>query len=196
MGNKEGKLKEAFLFAIVANHEGEVANLLKVCSHFIPSIFQERPDLANCSLVEDMTNPMCRAAYLGYQNLIILLLTNGADINIRSSDGRTPLMWAVFRNNVKLIEFLIESGASLEVEDKEGNNPMDIAVIMMNYQAARVLKRHGLNPKDPEHYEGKLWRKYDVPLLIEYLEEDREEVENARFFDKIKSKRQSELIMQ
>jgi len=30
MGGKESKLKERFLFAIVANREGDVANFLKV----------------------------------------------------------------------------------------------------------------------------------------------------------------------
>jgi ankyrin repeat protein len=54
---------------------------------------------------------MCRAAYLGFKNIVALLLAHGADINIRSSDGRSPLMWAAFRNNVKMAEFLLDSGA-------------------------------------------------------------------------------------
>jgi hypothetical protein len=33
MGAKEGKLKEQFLYAIVANKEGEVVNFLKVIFH-------------------------------------------------------------------------------------------------------------------------------------------------------------------
>jgi ankyrin repeat protein len=39
------------------------------------------------------------------------MLAHGADINLRSSDGRTSLMWAAFRNNIKMVEFLLDSGA-------------------------------------------------------------------------------------
>jgi ankyrin repeat protein len=46
-----------------------------------------------------MTNAICRASYLGHQNIAAILLKNGADIDLRSSDGRTPLMWAAFKNN-------------------------------------------------------------------------------------------------
>jgi hypothetical protein len=35
MGGQESKLKEQFLYAIVANKEGDVANFLKVRSYFI-----------------------------------------------------------------------------------------------------------------------------------------------------------------
>jgi ankyrin repeat protein len=31
-------------------------------------------------------------------------LKHGADINKRSSDGRSALLWAAFKNNSKLIE--------------------------------------------------------------------------------------------
>ena len=64
-----------------------------------------------------MTNPMCRAAYLGHRNVAAILLKHGGDINIRSSDGRTPLMWAAFRNHHTLAEYLVENGAKLDLED-------------------------------------------------------------------------------
>jgi len=44
-------------------------------------------------------------------------LKHGADINLRSSDGRTPLMWGAFRNNGKMCEFLLDNGADLFMED-------------------------------------------------------------------------------
>ena len=90
MGVTESSLREKFLYAIMTNKEGEVNNILT-----------DRPDLVNCPLVSNHTNPMCRAAYLGHINILTLLLSKGADIDIRSSDGRPPLMWATFRNNTK-----------------------------------------------------------------------------------------------
>ena len=98
----------------------------------------------NTNLVQNTTNPICRAAYLGHKNLVSLLLKYGADINLRSSDGRTPLMWAAFRNNHKMCEYLLDNGADITVEDEKGWNAIDLCLIKMNYEAALVLKRRGL----------------------------------------------------
>lgn len=111
----------------------------------------------NTTLVEETTNPICRAAYLGYPKLCSLLLKYGADINLRSSDGRTPLMWGAFRNNPKMCEFLLDNGADLTLEDNQGWNALDIAIIRMNYDAALSLRRRGLLPREKEMYENQLF---------------------------------------
>ena len=140
------------------------------------------------------TNPMCRAGYLGFFNIVSLLLKYGGDINLRSSDGRTAVMWAAFRNNAKMVEFLIDHGADITLEDNEGWNALEIAIIKMNYEAALVLKKRGLQPRDKEFYEKYVWQKYDIGLFIEYLNEGREEVEYPRFFDLIKCNHREILI--
>jgi ankyrin repeat protein len=61
-------------------------------------------------------------------------------------------MWAAFRNNEKMVALLAESGADIHLEDNEGWNALDIAIIKMNYEAALVLRRKGLQPKDVEMY--------------------------------------------
>ena len=111
----------------------------------------------NTPLVENMTNPMCRAAYLGHQNITAILLKHGADINIRSSEGRTPLIWCGFRNHTKLAQFLLENGATLDLEDNQGWNALDIAIIRMNYEVAFLLYQCGLKPKEKELYMPHLW---------------------------------------
>ena len=63
MGNKESALREKFLFAIVANHEGAVVKML-----------QTNPELVSVPLVEGMTNPICRASYMGHKKIILILL--------------------------------------------------------------------------------------------------------------------------
>lgn len=88
MGSAEAKLRENFLFAIVTNKEGEVNKMLK-----------DNPDLVSVALCNDKTNPICRSAFLGHQKIAALLLAHGADVNQKSSDGRTPLHWVVIRNN-------------------------------------------------------------------------------------------------
>lgn len=86
-------------------------------------------------------------------------------------------MWAAFRNNSKMCEFLLDNGADLLAEDNQGWNALDLCIIKMNYDAALQLKRRGLQPRDKETYMDHLWQKYDVDLFIQYLNEDREQVE-------------------
>ena len=124
------------------------------------------PDYVNTSLVEGVTNPLCRAAYLGHQNICALLLRHGGDINIRSSDGRTPLMWAAFRDNVQMAEYLLDNGAQIDLEENAGWNALDLAIIRMNYNVALMLKKRGLKPRDKEMYEKNLFQKYDIDMFF------------------------------
>lgn len=131
---------------------------------------------------------MCRAGYLGHTNVVSLLLKYGGDINLRSSDGRTALMWAAFRNNWKMCGFLLDHNADPNLEDNQGWNALDIAIIKMNYESAIVLKRRGLVPKDQEFYFPHLWRKFDVAMFLENLEADHDSIDYKRLFDLIKRK--------
>lgn len=142
----------------------------------------------NAPLVENVTNPMCRASYLGHKSIVAILIKYGGDINIRSSDGRTALMWTAFRNNVAMAEYLLDNGARIDTEDNEGWNALDLAIIKMNYDVALLLKRRGLVPRDKEMYLKHLWQEYDLDLFFTNLEEERDTVEYDRFFDLPKSK--------
>lgn len=131
---------------------------------------------------------MCRAGYLGHTNVVSLLLKYGGDINLRSSDGRTALMWASFRNNGKMCDFLLDHNADIGLVDNEGWNALDIAIIKMNYESAIVLKRRGLVPRDQDFYVPHLWRKYDIAMFLENLEANHDSIDYKRLFDLIKSK--------
>ena len=133
---------------------------------------------------------MCRATYLGHRNIVGLLIKYGADVNIKSHDGRTSLHWAAFRDNVQLIEFLLENGADRTLVDKDGWNPLDIAIIRINYKAARALTKAGCIRKEAQDYEGKTWRKYDTQMMIDSLDADLEDVPYKQFFDKIRRERE------
>lgn len=46
----------------------------------------------------------------------------GADINARSSSGRTPLLEAVISEQYEIARMLIEAGADLDVTDTKGSS--------------------------------------------------------------------------
>lgn len=73
-----------------------------------------------------------------------------------------------------MVEFLLDNGADISLEDNQGWTAIDLCVIKMNYDAALMLKRRGLRPREKETYVKHLWQKYDLDMFFAYLEEERE----------------------
>lgn len=54
------------------------------------------------------------------------LLKNGADLNIKNSQGYTPLMLAVIKNNIDMVRALLEAGVDISVTDNKGRTAKEI----------------------------------------------------------------------
>lgn len=128
--------------------------------------------MALCDFYNGTTNPVCRATYLGHRNILSLLLKYGADINKRSGDQRSPVIWVAFRDNIPMLEYLIENGADVNLIDKDGNSALDVAIIRINFKAAKMMTKAGLQRKDKAEYEGKTWRKYDLDMMFDGIDAD------------------------
>jgi ankyrin repeat protein len=57
--------------------------------------------------------PLHRAVPKGREDIVILLIDKGADINIASNDDKTPLVMAISRHQKHIAKLLIENGADL-----------------------------------------------------------------------------------
>lgn len=114
---------------------------------------------------------MCRASWLGYRNIILILLKSGSDVNQPSADGRTPLMWACAKGDVKTVQLLIDNGAALDAQDKDGLNAFDVCVTKSLYYPALLLYKLGQRPKEEVFYKDHTVSKiFDFELFFEYLE--------------------------
>ena len=60
------------------------------------------------------------------------LAKNGADLNIKNSQGYTPLMLAVLKNNIDMVRALLEAGAVTSVTDNKGRTPKEIGQSLIN----------------------------------------------------------------
>jgi len=71
---------------------------------------------------------MLACSYQDFENVIELLLENGADVHARSNDGRTALIWAAARS-LQAVEMLLEREADVNVTANDGMTALIHAVM-------------------------------------------------------------------
>ena len=73
-------------------------------------------------------------------SMVESLLKNGIDINVRNSDGMTPLMAAASTGNMQIIRILLAKGADAHAMNTLGENAGEMAARMGHIEAANLLK--------------------------------------------------------
>ncbi len=72
--------------------------------------------------------------------LISKLLEKGADINQKSDNGNTALIYAVNRELEIVTKYLIDKGAEIDVINKSGKSPLSIAISKNNTAIVGILR--------------------------------------------------------
>ena len=155
-------------------------------------MIKKNPNLVSEPLYGGATNPICRASWLGYRSIILVLLENGANINQCSSDGRSPLMWAAAKGDVKTMALLLDKGAKVDHEDEKGLNAFDLCVCKIIYPAALFLyQKFEQRPKSIDFYRKHVVSQhFDFELYFNFLDEGRENAHHDLFFEKAKRERE------
>ncbi|XP_040887736.1 ankyrin repeat domain-containing protein 53 [Toxotes jaculatrix] len=68
------------------------------------------------------------------------LLENGADVNVTTDSGQTPLHLAASEGLLDCTEVLVQAGADVLAQDSMGLTPLDLARIWCHRKVARYLK--------------------------------------------------------
>jgi ankyrin repeat protein len=75
-----------------------------------------------------------------------LLVEAGAKLNERSLSGWTPLLFAARQGQIAAIDALVAAGANIHDVLPDGTSALLTAVQGLNYEAAAVLLKHGIDP--------------------------------------------------
>jgi len=67
------------------------------------------------------------ASYEGKYDKVRLLLKEGADVDLRNADQRTPLHFAVQEGHEEIVSFLIANGADVNAKTTQGWTPVHLA---------------------------------------------------------------------
>lgn len=105
------------------------------------------------------------AGFLGSDEVIPLLVEEGAPINLSDKEGRTALHLAAYAGNVSSVAVLMDQKADPEIKESTGSmTALHLAVAQKHSETVRVLLEKGANPS-PEEKNGY------TPLFIAEQEE-------------------------
>lgn len=92
----------------------------------------------------DGETPLHLAARRGHEEVLVLLLEYGAEINAKATQGHTPLLSAVhFEGNTSVVQTLLNHGADVNTADNNGWTPLFSAVFDDHRDIARLLVESG-----------------------------------------------------
>ena len=72
-----------------------------------------------------------------------MLVEHGANVEARSADGWTPLLYASALGDLRLLYALLDKGADIETIDGNGMNPLIGAVVQNKPEVVKLLLSRG-----------------------------------------------------
>ena len=120
----------------------------------VQKMLDENPALLNARGPWGWT-PLQRAIYFNHSNIVIFLISKGADVNLVTLDGETALHWALKCGHSELAELLIRSDAVGDIEDKWGITPLQLTVENGFTEICQMLAARGVNLTLKEKHYGR-----------------------------------------
>jgi uncharacterized protein len=101
-----------------------------------------------------MNEKLIQAAEQGDTARVLELLQQGADINARDAQGRTPVMAATYGNRIEMVAALIKAGADVNLRDDRLNNPFLYAGAEGLLEILKLTYEAGADPTLTNRYGG------------------------------------------
>jgi ankyrin repeat protein len=81
--------------------------------------------------------------FTGSEDLVISLISHGADVKIKSNGDATPLHAAAHKGLIEVMQYLLSAGAEVNAVTKSGKTPLKLAMDNKKTQAAEFLLLNG-----------------------------------------------------
>ena len=104
------------------------------------------------------TTPLHNASLMGSEEMVKLLIQEGAQVNHRNGKGHTPLHESVILSNrpTSIMKLLLQNDADIDFKDYDGNSPLHLALkfckskyalfLMGNGASLKIRNQNGMNP--------------------------------------------------
>ena len=93
----------------------------------------------NAQRTDDKDTPLTLSSGWNKFMAVYLLLDRGADANIASADGNSPLHTAVSKGFFDITKRLVEKGSNVNLQNKEGRTPLFLGVKNKHEQLIKLL---------------------------------------------------------
>lgn len=95
---------------------------------------------------QEVNRGLLIAALTSHKEIAKILLDNGAEVDSRADDGRTPLMLAAGKGDTDLVSFLLKAGADPSLTDKAGATAASLATGKGHKEVADHLQQAPVPP--------------------------------------------------
>ena len=96
------------------------------------------------AIIDEVCNigdtPLAWAAWAGHEEIVELLLEQGADFDKKGNNGNTALMWAVQRNQMETSRQLLERGARTDIISDSGRTALMMAEESSRDELAEMIR--------------------------------------------------------
>ncbi|XP_073236991.1 uncharacterized protein [Porites lutea] len=93
----------------------------------------------NAQRAGDKVTPLILCAHWNNFMAVNLLLDHGADVNIASADGNSPLHTAVSKGFFDITKLLVQKGSNVNLRNKEGRTPLFLGIKNKQKQLIKLL---------------------------------------------------------
>lgn len=112
------------------------------------------------------TTPLMKASQLGQRDVVRMLVTAGARLNARNTDGNNALWLACFGSHLDVIDALIDSGIDIDNRNDNGATPLMYAASSGKAEVVERLLAKGADTA-PETLDG--FTALDLAATVECL---------------------------
>lgn len=95
-------------------------------SRYIDEIYDRTMDSTACDLMG--WTPLHYASSSGFEQMVLALMEEGAEVNAQGRDGKAPLHCAAMAGHLNMVRLLVEAGAVIDVGDAFRTTPLQWAV--------------------------------------------------------------------
>ena len=89
-------------------------------------------------------SPLFAAVMAKHDDIALMLIQKGADVNFKDNNHSTALMWAAQNcGSISLVKALLNAGADVNAKAKGGNTPLQSAKIFQCEDIMQLLKKAG-----------------------------------------------------
>jgi ankyrin repeat protein len=139
---------------------------------------------------------LIEASFLNYVDVVRLLLTKNADVNLWNYKGETSLIIASSLNHIEIVELLLNAGANVDFHDTYGYTALMNASRKGNSDVVKALLNKNADPNRKNIY-GKtaydLARNEEIEKLLEKYNEI-QNLENNCHFNTLTIKKEGKLV--